>query len=343
LRRGINSAESLRGPYENQLRTIWQDILDVAAVAPDDDFFDLGGDSIQVMALVQRVNETFSVSMPVRTCFEASALEEMAGAIVREHNGAHPQLGRLVAVGRADLDGSPFYCVHAVSGEAFPLRRLWSAGLGRPLIAVRSVGLDCEAEPLSTVEEMAAAYLDEIATRSDPPYLLGGFSAGGLVAWEMAQRLRAEGVPVGMLVLFDTELDQPEGEPPSIPELIRRRLSHLRMEGERYTDQHSLEALFSEAVAAGQLGSAVTAGWFERSLEVWARNYAAFWRYERRPYDGDAVFFHAADCDRAHLDAARELVRGRLDFRPVPTPHDDLLFSPFLADQLRSLLETVPH
>jgi len=52
---------------------------------------------------------------------------------------------------------------------------------------------------------MAAHYIEEIKTvQPEGPYFIGGYSFGGLVAFEMARQLRAQGQEIALLALFDT-------------------------------------------------------------------------------------------------------------------------------------------
>ncbi|MGB7293372.1 MAG: amino acid adenylation domain-containing protein [Thermodesulfobacteriota bacterium] len=100
----------------------------------------------------------------------------------------------------------PFFCVHAIGGSVFSYYDLSKLiGKDQPFYGLESIGMEGEAVPLSSIEKMAARYIEAIRpVRSDGPYQIGGWSMGGLVAYEMAQQLLAQGQPVSKLVLFDS-------------------------------------------------------------------------------------------------------------------------------------------
>jgi len=101
---------------------------------------------------------------------------------------------------------SPFFCVHAVGGNVFSYvslaRRL---GPAQPFYALQARGLMGGQEPHTRVEAMATDYIHAIRTvQEGGPYVLGGWSMGGLVAFEMACQLRQQGQQVALVILFDS-------------------------------------------------------------------------------------------------------------------------------------------
>ena len=77
------------------------------------------------------------------------------------------------------------------------------------------------------VEELAARYITELRTvQAEGPYLVGGLSFGGLVAWEMAQQLSQEGQEVALVALLDTKISHFSRK--SAEEGFRRYGSRLR-------------------------------------------------------------------------------------------------------------------
>jgi thioesterase domain-containing protein len=100
----------------------------------------------------------------------------------------------------------PFFCVHAIGGSVFSYYDLSKLiGKDQPFYGLESIGMEGEEVPLSSIEKMAARYIEAIRpVRSDGPYQIGGWSMGGLVAYEMAQQLLAQQQSVSKLVLFDS-------------------------------------------------------------------------------------------------------------------------------------------
>jgi thioesterase domain-containing protein len=115
----------------------------------------------------------------------------------------------------------PFFCVHPAGGIVYCFNELASQlGTARPFYAFQSAGLEDDREPFSRLEDMAAFYVDALRNvRPVGPYHLGGWSLGGVVAFEMARQLVAQGHEVGTLALLDTTA--PLGAALVIPEALK--------------------------------------------------------------------------------------------------------------------------
>ena len=196
---------SQNGNHEtsDQLARIWQEILGIDSVSPDQNYFDLGGDSSLAVQMFAEIEKTFKIKLPLATLYEAPTIEELSKILSGETAAAgwSPLVAIQVAGSRP-----PFFCMHGAGGTVLMYRDL-SRRLGddQPFYGLQAQGLDGASSPLTTVEEMAALYVAEIR-RVQPhgPYFLGGYCLGGTVAYEVAQQLRAEGESVALLALFDT-------------------------------------------------------------------------------------------------------------------------------------------
>ena len=186
-----------------QLTRVWQEILGVDSISPDQNYFDLGGDSSLAVQMFARIEKSFKVKLPLATLYEAPTIEELAKILRGETaaSGWSPLVAIQVAGSRP-----PFFCMHGAGGTVLMYRDL-SRHLGddQPFYGLQSQGLDGGCAPLTTVEEMAVLYTNEIR-RVQPhgPYFLGGYCMGGTVAFAVAQQLVAEGDSVALLALFDT-------------------------------------------------------------------------------------------------------------------------------------------
>jgi amino acid adenylation domain-containing protein len=194
----------LADAIETQVRMIWNDVLGTGAVEFDAraTFFDLGGDSLQAVVMLGRVQEVFGVDVPIGQFMAASTIEDLSTAIRAEGWRMPPSC---VVKVFGDGDQRPFFCIHPGGGELYELRYLQKEFGERPVYALMPVGWNGEAEPLASIEEMAIRYVEEVR-RIQPrgPYLLAGLSLAGLIAFDMAQRFRAAGEEVAFLGLFET-------------------------------------------------------------------------------------------------------------------------------------------
>jgi amino acid adenylation domain-containing protein len=194
---------------------IWADILAVEPVSVDANFFDVGGDSLRGVQLIARVEETFQLEAPTRWLIEsptvagiAARVRQVRDARVAPASAATPEsASSLIAIRRVG-SRRPFFLVPGGAGGENELlvyaRFARHLGHDQPFFGfqTRDVGLG---KAGVRVEELAHRLLRDV-TRLQPagPYLLGGECIGGVIAFEMAQQLRAGGEEVALLVLLDT-------------------------------------------------------------------------------------------------------------------------------------------
>jgi FkbH-like protein len=191
-----------RTQTQRQLAGMWQRLLRADRIGIRDNYFELGGDSLQAVRLFSQVRKLTGKQLPLATLFEAPTVESLACII--EQNGWRPRWQSLVPI-KASGSKPPFYCVHGVGGNILEYQDLAKyLDEDQPFYGIQAVGLDGK-QPNVTVEEMAVHYIEEVtALQPRGPYYLGGSSFGGLVAYEMARQLYAQGERVALLALFDT-------------------------------------------------------------------------------------------------------------------------------------------
>jgi amino acid adenylation domain-containing protein len=191
-----------RNQLELQLATIWQDVLGIQNIGIHDNFFDLGGQSLLAVRLFAEIHKSFNQKLTLSTILQASTIEQLAKAISQKEY--LPDSSYLVPI---QPHGSkiPFFCIHGAQGEVLFLKSLANhLSWDQPFYAIRSPGQNGETAPLTCIKEMAKLYIKEIKTiQPQGPYLLGGYSFGGLVAFEMARQFKEQGQEVSLLALLD--------------------------------------------------------------------------------------------------------------------------------------------
>ncbi len=218
-------SDGLLNPVERVIADVWRELLGVEEIARDDDFFALGGHSLAAVRLFARIRKQFAVDLPLATLFQASTLEGLAN-VVSESGGldtsqaaavikkisatpvpmARPPWSPLVAICRGSPSKRPLFCVHGAGGNVLNFKVISDRlGTDQPFYGLQAQGVDGRLPPLGTVEAMAAQYVEAIRT-IDPsgPYRLAGYSAGGVIAFEMAQQLKKVGAKVELLAMIDT-------------------------------------------------------------------------------------------------------------------------------------------
>lgn len=192
-----------RTVIEQRLASIWSEILGVRQVGISDNFFELGGDSLLAVNLLVKIHEVFGQNLSASILIREATIEYLAGVIAS--SSGMEFWSTVVEIQVGDEAQTPFFLVHDIGGDIFgfgPLARL--IGPDQPFYGLQARGLDGIQEPFTQMELMAAYYVEEILKmQPEGPYLLGGYSLGGVIAFEMAQQLHAQDHRVAFLAILD--------------------------------------------------------------------------------------------------------------------------------------------
>jgi acyl transferase domain-containing protein/thioesterase domain-containing protein len=302
--------DEARSPIEKYLVTLWQEFLGVEKVDVHDDFFDLGGQSLLAVRIFQRVAEKYGVDLPLATLLEAPTIARCAALIEASKPAAlaTPPFEPLVLVQPGGA-ATPFFCVHGAGGNVLNLRDIAAAmGHERDFYGLQAHGVDGVTDQLHTIEEMARAYLPSVRARQgEGPYLLGGYSGGGLVALEMAQQLEREGHEVGLLALIDTLHPQV----PLRGLTMGGRVVRLREQGLRYVaegiarrrDRRRRVQDLAEIARHRARGKPVP--FSLRDLDQTTHFDSAAWKYRPDPWRGRVILFRATEVAYIYGGAGR--------------------------------------
>jgi len=200
---------------EERLAAIWSELLDVEAIGIHDDFFELGGETDLAARMLLSIETELGVDVPLHRFLQKATVAGLAGCVGSLRDKAmFPEKGSPLVAIQPQGSKPPFFCVHSASGTVLSFGQLARhLGQERPVYGLEARGLDGNEPPCADVNSMAADYLAAIRdVQPQGPYLLGGWSMGGLVAYEMARRLEADGESVALLALFDSQLagDEPD-------------------------------------------------------------------------------------------------------------------------------------
>ncbi|MEH1843055.1 MAG: amino acid adenylation domain-containing protein [Nostoc sp.] len=205
-----------RNEVERQLIEIWEQTLGIQPIGVKDNFFELGGHSILAAKLFWQIEKTFQKNLPLAILFQSGTIEALAQIICQEDLAANKTLVNTLDKSRTTWsslveiqpNGSkpPFFCIHGLGGEVLCFRELAQhLGPDQPFYGLQPQGLDGKHPFHTRIEDMATHYIQEIKTfQPNGPYFLGGYSFGGVVAFEMARQLLEQGEQVGILVMLDS-------------------------------------------------------------------------------------------------------------------------------------------
>jgi thioesterase domain-containing protein len=345
---GVHGRASVppRDELERELARVWEEVLGVSSVGVTDSFFELGGQSLLAVRLVARLQERLGHVIPLAALFEGPTIEALAARL--RAGSLAPARGNLVTL-QPGGTRTPTFWVHPVGGNVLCYAEVARhLGPGRPFHALQATGLDGREVPLASVEDMARRYVEQVRSiQPEGPYLLGGWSLGGAVAFEMARELRRQGQEVALLVLLDSfaPSGSPAREPESAEFLAGFAADLARSAGREVfltpdalaglTPEEQLRTLWTRVREAGLLPPGTGLEELRALLEVARANLGAVARYQPEPYEGRVVLLRAGDARRdAGVDPTHgwgRLVPSGLAVEEVPGDHHGLLRAPHVG------------
>ncbi|BAZ00088.1 amino acid adenylation domain-containing protein [Tolypothrix tenuis PCC 7101] len=211
---------------EVRLTKIWEDVLNVRPIGIKDNFFELGGHSLLAVRLFAEIEKMCGQKLPLATLFQAQTIEQLA-SVLRESGWSAPW-SSLVLI-KPGEQKPPLFCVHPVGGNILEYQAVARyLDPDQPVYGIQAVGLDGKQQPLRRVEDMAQHYIEAIrSVQPNGPYFLAGYSFGGLVAFEMARQLNAQGQNVAHLALFDRSAPNFVSIRPSLLQCIQIHLNNI--------------------------------------------------------------------------------------------------------------------
>ena len=313
-----------RNAVEVQLMRIWERILDVSHIGMQDNFFALGGDSLAAVRVVDRIEQLFGRELPPDVLWYGDGTIESLAQALLDH-AAPPVWSGPVAL-KASGKRRPLFCPHIVGGHLFFYDNLARhLHEDQPLYGLPARGFDGTTPPDSHLDAMAAHCIRAMRqVQARGPYLLAGYCSGAVIAFEMAQQLRAQGEAVEMLALCDSRA--PGFHP---LELAQTAWDLLRLKNVRIVQQR-LYRFVLQNIGLGHLRKFGT---------VTEAHYWALLAYRPQPYPGPAILFRAAHMDDSRSPSLgwKKFVTGGLEICPIQAGHGAMVKEPtvrLLAEQL---------
>ena len=191
------------GSLEAQLADLWQALLGGRPIGVDDDFFELGGDSLTAARMIQQVGDLTGCALPLTTLYESPTVGELARLLRRRGEREFDVTAPAVTLNRGG-DRTPLFLFHGMltGGAFYALRLARRLGPRQPVHVVHPF-TGVTAPIPSTIEAMVEEHLRVVrALQPHGPYRLAGYCNGGLVAYEIARRLQESGDAVELLALI---------------------------------------------------------------------------------------------------------------------------------------------
>lgn len=375
-----------RDDVERSLVELWESLLGESGIGIRDDFFGLGGHSLIAVRLFTKIRRQYGVDLSLATLFQAPTIEKCAELIrdelglpepstitkspaVRSGDGSSVDVAKpVVRKERTEKTWSPlvpiqtmgtripFYCVHGAGGNVLNFRSLSQLlGPDQPFYGLQARGVDGVSEPASSIEEMASDYTAAIlAHNPNGPFLIGGYSGGGVVAYEIAQVLERQGKRVLGVIMLDTFCPSlPTPESATNNRNTRRHLTSLREAPVRYLRQYAVRRFRYERNRVRKAYANIL-NRFGRPLPIELREFqmitayhAAQNRYQPETYNGTVILF-AAEVREAQFQHVppdmgwAEWVEN-LEIVVSAGDHDTLFQEPHVGTLVAKFREIVDH
>jgi amino acid adenylation domain-containing protein len=345
-----------RNALEVQLSSLWEEVLGIRPVGATDNFFELGGHSLAAVRLFALIEKRLGRKVPLATVFQGATVEHLAKTL--QHHANPTSISSLVPI-QPGGSRRPLFLVHPAGGHVFPYVHLANClGPDQPCYGLQARGLEEGQEPHTRIEEMAAHYIDAIRTvQAEGPYLLGGWSMGGVVAFEMAQQLHAQGQRAALLALLDTRIPKADEEFADEDFEVTLLVDFVRYFGLSLDPRDALARLPKHELLARVLDHAKRAGLMpldievshaEPFIELCKVDFRATRNYLLRHYPGEITLFKAGQ-ELGEQSSDRTLgwgewAAGGVDIHVVPGNHATMVYKPHvevLADELQACLDRV--
>ncbi|WP_027170194.1 hybrid non-ribosomal peptide synthetase/type I polyketide synthase [Mesorhizobium sp. WSM3224] len=356
-------SEEARGPtgvetsdeaaLDRQIAEVYQDILGLDDVSLTDSFFDLGGDSLSALSVIDRIEQLTGERLAISQLWERQTPTAVAMALSKARGSARPSALVPIQTGGS---WAPLFCPHPFGGHVLFYTPLAEAlGPKQPLFGLQARGLNGEARPHLRIPEMAREYVEAIkSVQQRGPYQLAGLSMGGSIAWEMACQLRDAGDEVAILALLDAKALHKDEEVASgryhgllgnnpIPDWLSdqavtmsvlfpalkkhwRKVKSMKREGQ-------VMALCDFGRQAGHVPK-MSDRQLDHILTIAEANRIALRHYTPRPNDSRAILFAAKKGLRVSSNLHdsdlgwKQFARGRLEIHEVPGNHYTMVAPP---------------
>jgi thioesterase domain-containing protein/acyl carrier protein len=352
---GLTSATPFVAPdnvLESKLAEIWEEVLRKHPISAVDNFFDLGGNSLLVAKLLLRIEQRVGKRLSLAQIFQAPSIRQLAATLEGQDNFEHH-----AAVVPIQPKGSkpPLFWVRG--GPLFlPLAD--HLGPDQPLLGLHLPAPDAsQLQVPYKLEDIAAALVQHMRTvQPEGPYYLTGLCVNGVIAYEMARQLVAQGEEIALLVLFDAQNPAyyEDFSQESRAWLLRKRisfqLSNLRGNGisgfpnflgDRLTGiRRRLSVRYWRICHALNLHVKM-----ERLEDLENIVHPASFVYRPKPYPGRVVFFQSTDWPKGRywdFHASWDgMIAGGLELHKIRGGHESMFYQSnvaILADKLQACL-----
>jgi thioesterase domain-containing protein/acyl carrier protein len=349
-----------RNLIELQLAQIWSEILGINDIGIQENFFELGGHSLLAVRLINRIEQKLGKSLPLTSLFQNGTIADLAKLL--DQGTTQLVSSPLIAI-QSQGNKTPFFAVHPIGGNVLCYADLArNLGTKQPFYGLQSLGLNEVEKTVASIEEMAMIYVEAIQTvQASGPYYLGGWSMGGVIAFEIAQQLLNQGQKIALLALIDSyspsllnSVNREKNSANSLPEefneelniaysfirdlasIFNQEISFSGSELAHFTSDELLDKFITWSQETNLLPSDFGKQQIKNWFKVFQINHQALSSYSPKTYLGRSVFLGAEDS--SIKNPGWHQVINDLQSEWISGDHYSLIKNPILAEKLNSYL-----
>lgn len=342
---------------ELAIKPIWEKALGISNSGRKDDFFASGGHSLIAIELMHQIEKELHVKIPLSALFKKPSIAGISEII---RGGANPDFKYIVPI-KPHGKKAPIYIVHGAGLEVMVFKDLAAQMCDdQPVFGIQAIGLTSDELPSESLEEIALKYIEEIKLHNpNGPYLLAGFSAGSLIAFEMARQMTERGDTIKMLGVMDYSLEMCRRHTgvwtklkKSVKEFIPRQMYALNMLFKHPKQALKYQKRFLELRLEGILskmgisnGKNVESSSKQHFYQIADIYYKAFENYSLKPYKGKIELFRSNLKmyylnDRKFL-GWKNLATEGVEVHPVDGDHDNMILGEYTKTFAERLEEVI--
>ena len=336
-------------PLTEAIIPIWERAFGRSQIGVDDNFFELGGNLSTARDLFGEIAKVCGTELPPETILRAPTIAGLAGLLEGTDS---PRLPRLIQM-RSGAERPAVFITHGIGSNVLELSQLLRhIQTDHVIYGLQARGIDGVDEPHERIEDMAEYFLDAVREKQPQgPYIFIGYSMGGLVALEMAQRMCETGEKVDLLAMIDSFPDRPFLPMNQVlgiyVRVLKKHLSNLRQLPLRgalsyiFRQSYRTEFMFRRRLGTSSPGRSLRLN--QTMQRVLAAGYKALAHYRPHLYPGK-INFVRAEISVDFPDNANAVWRGltaELVVETAPGDHQGVITAH--ADFLGSILSRYLH
>lgn len=324
----------------NGLENIWKELLAISSAEGNNDFFEMGGNSLLAIRLVAKIESDLEITVDLGEVLKHSTFSGQLELLSQDESDGTTESKSIVGIKNTKGTGKPLFLVHPIGGSVFCYNQL-SKGIDEntPVYGFHATG-----NQHTDVVSMAAKYIKEMkAVQESGPYRIGGWSFGGIIAFEMAQQLEKSGDSVENLFLIDSYFHSKGYEFEHAPdtEIFEKFLNDLTYQkGGEPIARTTMEQMMTDAVSNNLFPAEITLPSIHKLLNVFKNNCIAYSSYKAKSPVGCTTHLLMAS-DSSYIGSERQMrvwddwLTGMYSYHSIQGDH----FTIFQGDSLNKMIE----